>query len=394
MLSLRNSIKATLERGVIGPFTGSLLDLAFNNLQGAPPLSVRNLIHTLDSLVPSIKPDWWQWRGANPRNEPWKEDYFVSGTFTNKGGSNIQDLAITIFEDAANVGSTEHTLVMPSHSAPGATAPIKKDWQWFIPGIWVVKGPTHREFRYKALISAKDVNGNPYPPVTSAELRVFVNVSKLKRTSGAYAMGVAAAAAAMAASIFLLAVAAVAYGAAAAAGAVALDPPEPDPNFRDRIPLPPLGDVPTSGPDRNVIRLFRLGERIMLIELTKSLIEGRRLGALAARDAQWVETHAQDLAAATVLQRNLANEVRALEPQAKQDILALVPPGTELRPEREQLRTSGLTTELADLMQLSAEHRPGFDALLRSDLGLSNSDIVGTVDATVAPLTEFADSLE
>jgi hypothetical protein len=365
----------------------------------APPTLAQSPAHTQP-----IKPDWWQWRGANPRNELWKEDYFASGVFTNKGGSNIQDLAITILEvfedrpnfllEEANLGSTEHGLVEPSRTALGAVEPIKKDWQWFIPGVWVVKGPTHKEFRYKALISGKDVNGIPYPSVTSGEARVIVNVSKLKRTSGGLAQGAASAAAALMATKVLFFAGAAAYGAAAAAGLVALDPPEPDPNFLSRIPLPPLGDVPSSGPGRNLIRLYRLSERIMNIELTKSLIEGRRLGALAAGDAASVEMHRQDQVAATALQRSLADEVRALETPAKQELVTQVPSGTELRREREQLKTSGLSKELADQMQVPAEHRAGFDELLRSDVALSDLDLVGTVDATIAPLAEFADSLE
>jgi hypothetical protein len=351
-----------------------------------------------------IKADWWQWRDENPRLEQLKEDYFVSGTFTNKGTSDIQDLAITIFEvtvddfgmirGESNLGSTEHGIVAPSHSAPGATPPNKKDWQWFLSVVWVVKGPIYMDYLYRAVISAKDVHGNPYPSVTSAELRVTVGVPNHKWLAGKFAQATAILAAVMLASIILAAAGAVAYAAACAAGAVALDPPEPDPNFRDRIPLPPLGDVPASAPGRNVILLFRLSERIMRIELTKSLIEGRRLGALAAGDTQWVETHAQDLAAATALQRSLANEVRALEPQAKQDIQALVPPGTDLRSAREQMRTTGLAIDLADQIQLPAEQREGIDSLLRSNVALPDADIVETIDATFAPLTEFADSLD
>ena len=214
------------------------------------------------ATVEPILPDWWQWNGGNSRNETWKEEYTVSGTFTNLGGTDIRDFAVTIFEDSANVGTTNHTAVISGQSVPGATAPIKKDWQWFIPGAWIVKGPLHKEYHYTALIGGKDVAGNPYPPTTSVILRIFVNVSKVKRTAGAYAMGASASAAAMAATIFLLAAAAAAYAAASLAGAVALDPPEPDPDFQERVPLPPLGDVPATGPDRNVIRLFRLGERI------------------------------------------------------------------------------------------------------------------------------------
>lgn len=38
--------------------------------------------------------------------------------------------------------------------------------------------------------------------------------------------------------------------------------------------------------------------------------EGRRLGAVAANDSQWVQVHAASLVAATVLQRNPADQVR------------------------------------------------------------------------------------
>jgi hypothetical protein len=343
------------------------------------------------TIVEPIRADWWQWSGANPRNETWKEEYVASGIFTNKGGTKIQDFAVTIFEDAANVGATNHALVAPSQSVPGATPPIKKDWQWFVPGVWVVKGPLHKTFHYKALISAKDVTGNPYPTTASADLIVFVNVSKLKRTSGAYAMGAAASAAAMAASIVLIVAGGAAYAAAAIAGAVALDPPEPDPNFRERIPLPPLGDVP-AGQEHNVIRLFRLGERVMLIELTKSLIEGRRLGALAEDDQGWVETHAQDLAEARALQRSLATEIGGLARAAKQEVLALAP--QDMRPERRRLQATGLTTALANQMQLPESLRSGFDALLRSDVALPDPDIAAAIDETVAAVTEFARDLD
>jgi hypothetical protein len=343
--------------------------------------------------VEPITPNWWEWSGANPVNEVWKEEYAIAGVFTNRGGTPIHDFEVTIFEDVANVGSTSHGLVEPSQSVPGATAPLKKDWQWFTPGTWVVKGPTYRMFRYRALISAKDISGNPYPQTTSADLIVYVNVSKEKRTAGAFAMGAAFSAAVMAASIFLIIAAAAAYGAAAAAGAVALDPPEPDPNFRDRVPLPPLGDVPAAGPERNVIHMFRLGERVMLIELAKSVIEGRRLGALAAEDQVWVETHTQDLAAATALQQSLVDDLRDLAPQAKQDVLALVPPGTDLRPAREQLKTSGLTPTLAAQMQLPQELESGFDALLRSDVALPDPDIIAAIDDAVSAITEFAETL-
>jgi hypothetical protein len=349
-----------------------------------------------------IRPDWWQWRNANPRNAMWKDDYVVTGALTNKGGSDLQDVSITLFEvfvdpanlvHEANLGSTEHHAVAPSRSALGSIPPLKKDWQWFIPGVWVVKGPLHREFRYRALISAKDVNGIPYPPVTSADLRIIVNVSKLKRTSGAFSMGAAAAAAGMLASFILAVAGAAAYAAAAAAGAVAVDPPEPDPNFLTRIPLPPLGDVPASGPDRTVALFYRLGERVMQIELTKSLIEGRRLGALAAGDTASVEMHRKDLVAATALQRQLVNEASALEGQAKVDIAAAVPPGTDLRQERQELKAAGVTSELAKRAQIPAEHRAGLDELLRSDL-VRDLDIARTLDTSIVSLTDFAESLD
>lgn len=346
------------------------------------------------AAVEPIGSDWWAWSGANPRNETWKEEYVVSGTFTNSGGTNITDFGVTVFEDAANVGTTNHTLVTPSQAVPGATAPIKKDWQWFIPGAWIVKGPLHKEYHYTVVVSAKDVAGTPYPPTTFAELRIFVNVSKIKRTAGAYAMGMSASAAAMAASIILLAAAAAAYAAASLAGAVALDPPEPDPDYRNQIALPPLGQVPAAGPDQKIIRLFRLGERVMGIELAKSMIEGRRLGALAADDEAWVAIHDQDLADATLLQKELIAEAADLGPSVRQDVLTHVPAGTDLGPERMRLHAEGLTLALAQEMGLPDDLRPGFDTLLRSELEIPNPDIDRAVADSLQALVEFGQDLE
>jgi hypothetical protein len=345
------------------------------------------------ATVEPILPDWWQWTGANPRNEAWKEDFVVSGTFKNKGGTPIEDCEIAFFEDAANPGSTSHSLVSPGQSVPGATDTINKDWQWFVPGICFVKGPTHKIFNYRAVISGTDVAGSPYPETSSPNLMVFVNVSKVKRTAGTYSMATAASAAAMAASVILIVAAGVAYGLAVVAGEVASDPPEPDPDFRRQVALPPLGEVPATGPDRTLIRAMRLGERVMRIELAKSLIEGRRLGALSAEDADWIEIHTRDLAAATALQQALVNEARSLAPQAKQEVLTLVPPGTDLRPRREQLQATGLTLALADQMHLPVELRAGFDALLRSDAALPQPDIIAAFDQSIEALVAFADGL-
>ena len=130
----------------------------------------------------------------------------------------------------------------------------------------------------------------------------------------------------------------------------------------------------------------------MLIELAKSQMEGRRLGASAAGNEEWMEIHVQDIAAATALQRQLANEARNLAPQARQDVLALVPEGTDLRPEREQLKASGLTTALANQMHLPTELRPGFDELLRSDVALPHPDIVAELDNAAKALADFGES--
>ena len=375
---------------------------------------LRNFEHGVDFLAPGHwrevlqpappQPSWWQRRGENPRGEQWYEVYFVSGTSTNEGASNIQDLAITIFEvtvddfgnfrGEANVGSTEHGLVAPSHSVPGATAPNKKDWKWFIPVAWVVGGPIYMDYLYRALISAKDVSGNPYPPVTSAELRVTVSVSTRKWLSGKFAQQMAITAAVMAASIILAAAAAVAYGAASAAAAVAIDPPEPDPNFRNRIPLPGAHHRTPTGPDRNVILLFPT-RRAHHAHRTHEEPDRRPAAGSTGRGGHTVGRDRRGgFGRGNRPATKLANEVRTLGPQAKQDIQSLVPPGTDLWSGREQMRTTGLTTDLADQMQLLPEQREGFDALLRSDLAQPDTDIAGTIDATVAPLTEFADSLD
>ncbi len=343
------------------------------------------------TMVEPIKADWWGWSGQNPQNQAWKEEYTVSGTFTNKGSTKIQDFAVTIFEDAANVGTTNLNLVLPAGTAPGATTPIKKDWQWFVPGVWYVKGPLYKEFHYKALMTAKDVVGNPYVPTNSADLIVFVNVSKIKRTSGAYAMGAAASAAAMAASIFLIVPAAAAYAAASAAGAVALDPPEPDPNYQERVPLPPLGSVPSTGNTRNLVLFFRLSERVMLIDLAKSSMESKRMGALAHDDDAWVQIQAQDIISATTEQHDLITQIKNLAQTVKTDWAALMPP--DIVPARLQLKSTGLTDDLANQMGLPQVLRPGFDMLLRSDVALTNPDIPASVDDILAQMIEYGSEL-
>jgi hypothetical protein len=340
-----------------------------------------------------ITPDWWQWDGANPQNQVWNKDYVVSGKFTNKGGTQIQDLSITIFEDNANVSNTPFGLVTPSQTVPGATSSIKKDWGWFIAGAWVVKGPLHKDFHYRASISAKDASGTPYPVTTTADLLVIVNVSKLKRTAGAYAMGTAIAAAGMAASIVLIEAAAFAYAAAAIAGAVALDPPVPDPNFRARISLPRLGSVPKTGDQRAIIRFFRLGERVMRLELTKSLIEGRRLGAVNAGNQEWIDTHARDIEAATSLQLRVIKEANDLADEARRQAAALVPPGTDLRTARLSQQASGLPPSLAARLKLPKVQRAGFDALLQSDAALPNPDIARAIDDAASSLLALAEAL-
>ena len=301
---------------------------------------------------------------------------------------------VTIFEDSANVSSTSHALVAPVQSVPGATDTIKKDWKWFLEGIWIVKGPTFKKFTYRASIAAKDLDGNPYPPVSSVGLVIFVNVPKWKRTAGAMAMGAAASAAAMAASIVLIIAAGGAYAAAALAGAVALDPPVPDPNFRSRIPLPRKRRVSAGAPDPDMIEMFRRIEQVMAIQLAKSVMEGKRLGALAAGDDAWIDRHARDIQSATLLQQRLAREAADLAPRARQAALAAIPPGTNLRAQRAAQQASGLTPSLARQARITTSLRPGFDAVLRSDAAAPDPDIAAALDEMLAALSEFADSLD
>ncbi len=293
-----------------------------------------------------------------------------------------------------SLGSTEQGLVAPSRTAVAATPAIKKDWKWFIPVVCIIKGPIYLDHLYRAVILATDENGFPYPPVTSAEVRVTVGVATHKWLAAKFSQGAAATAAILIASIVGAAAGAALYAAAVAAGEVALDPPEPDLNFRALIPLPPLGEVLTTGPDRNIMMLARLSERIMRIELAKSFIEGRRLDVVAANDSQWVQVHADSLVAATALQRSLADQVRDIEAWAKQDIQTLIPPGADVRQVRLNMQANGLSADLADRMDLPTNQRDGIDALLRSDLAVESVDIIEAFDAAVEPLTSFTEQLE
>jgi hypothetical protein len=371
-------------------------------LQGGERVRARQSLCTLLSgfsadraaVVMPIQPDWWKWDTAN-RNEEWSKDYVVSGSFTNRGGTPIQDLSITIFEDsAANVADTSHPLVLPMQTVKGATDTINKDWKWFINGVWFVQGPLYKKFQYRAQMTAKDVDGNSYPVVSSSDLVIYVNVPKWKRTAGALAMGAAASAAAMAASVVLMLGAGAAYAAAAVAGAVALDPPVPDPNFKEHIPLPGLKSVSSKGKDQEIIRIFRLVEQIMSIHLTKSLIEGRRLGALAAGDDSWVIAHANDLFAATLMQKQLTQEVLALGPDATGSALDLIPFGTDLKATRASQMIAGLTTNDTANLDLSASQLREFNEVIQSDIVATEPNIEASIKDTLDALAGYIDSIE
>lgn len=321
-----------------------------------------------------INADWWIWEGANARNEVWDEDYVLGGRFRNRGGTAIADLEVKITEELRGPGTT----LPPSPAgdggapvvAPGAEVVVRsevqhKDWVWFTEVIWYVKGPTHREYWYRAELVGVDGAGDPYPTVTSVPLRVFVNVPKWKRAAAAAAMGAAASAAAMAASIVLIVAAGAAYAAAAISGAVALDPPEPDPDFRRSVTLPGLVPVPPGIPGETLAGVFRLIEQVMAIELTKSLIEGKRLGALREHDELWAARLATARLDASDQQRALVTEARAVVEDGLAEALAALPPDLDLVEARHRLLYDGLPDETASL-GLDPETLAAFDAMVRT----------------------------
>ena len=351
------------------------------------------------TLVP-VTQDWWQWDGQSPMAAEWNRDYDVGGALTNKGTTGLVNVQYAYWEDSTDTGDHVVGPLNAGQSAPGTFNNLKKDWSWLTPGIWNPHGPFAKTFKCTVVVTADDGSGNPYPPMTTSPFVVVVQVSAAKRlaasqaagqAAAAIALGIAAAAAALGiftagAAVALGIAAGVAAGASAAAGAIALDPPEPDPEYRSRItPLVPDVNIPELP---SLARFLHGQLAVPTIEATKSLIEGRLLGAIAADDAEWIAIHRGDLTEAGVLQQSLATEAAAAMAPALAELasviegLAALEPGTLAALAKPQawegiVETAGVPQSQIDQLQTLFEVSPDSVPDLAESFESSTTSLVG-----------------
>jgi hypothetical protein len=259
----------------------------------------------------TLSPDWWQWVApASAETQPtvkWKEKYKIAARALNHAQSDMR-FESSLFELPPDVAIWKPRSKATNMIAAGKVADvvftdeIEQDWQWIIPGVWIVPAQvsglgTTRAFDYKVNLSLTDGFGNGYDPFDSGLFRVYVKVSDVK-----VALGWAAEAHMVIANLLtvagLLSVNPWVLGAggsaateAQALGAGALDPPDPDPLFREAVEVS-LRPAPVwaAASDANPLGDFlQTGARITTRYNALLETEGRLMGARLAGDAAAVE---------------------------------------------------------------------------------------------------------
>jgi hypothetical protein len=282
--------------------------------------------------------------------------------------------------------------------------PITQDWEWIVPGVWLVTGPFEKDFTYTVAYTFEDGYGNSYSN-TSPEVLVDVSVSDAKVAAGSSAMGATAnaaawagAAAAVAAGIIaapaapgLFAIAAGWYSAAAAAGKLATDPPAPDPHFREpvRIKLPTSDGASAAHDGLSPIRLLaELADRVFVAADALSQTHGRfaarffrDVDASRAQAAQYRDVERQLAADAAQATSVAVNAARAIDSKRFVHLTAAI------REILEKWHRSGIPREFAKLSReagLSSEMFRALEAAVREPLIVAQASNVGATMQQVA----------
>ncbi|MFE3758834.1 hypothetical protein ACFXO9_31405 [Nocardia tengchongensis] len=351
--------------------------------------------------------DWWTWDAPLPVYE-WNREYTVAGTFTNKGTTPISNLHLTYWENADSQGDLSPGLVAPGAETKGAYPQLKQNWSWLTPGIWNFHGPFSKNFFYHIDITGTDATNTSYPVVSTKPFLVIVEVSNAKRLAAAtaasqavaaIALGAASAAAAagivtLPAATALGVLAGIAAGVSATAGAVALDPPEPTPDFQTRVPMPVPVKTDAGTHLSAVGALLDTLTEIFAIELAKSTMQSRRLGAARANAKEWIAVHTQDLATATTRQRALADASPGLLASATTQ---LAPVARDLESAytniRHNMLTSGFPTAVATSANLRADQLAMLDVLARSpEVGYPTADLIASLQEATTSAVSFVDA--
>lgn len=261
----------------------------------------------------TIDSSWWEWISPLHQELEWKTSYSMTGRLVNKSAWGLMSTAYLTLTDTGYDGASLSTLgptglMNLGTKVPLVSAPITKDWAWFVKGAHFPKGPRHKSFVYVVEFTFLDNYGNSYEAVASSEVSVRVSVSDKKLAAFAVAWGLtvtaagfALAGAAAAATIIggiaaapLFATAAGFYAAALIAYVVANDPPEPDERFLERVEVSRLELQGGFEREASAIRLLvELIGRVLTADGVLTEIHGRLLGARLADNIEGVQLQTQ-----------------------------------------------------------------------------------------------------
>lgn len=256
----------------------------------------------LEVIPENVNQSWWEWGGpASPRSVGWKEGYSLAGVFHNYSKYSQMTTNLALFDDTgANPGNQLPVVPRGTPINVNFTPEIKQQWEWMLPFVWQIDGPTEKTFDYTVEMTLADSYGNTYQKAVSSRYRVHVKVSdeKVVLAGGALLNMVAAADLAIAALAaipwwpvvaVLTGLASLALSIAQGLGLGAQDPPVPDSRFREPVQviypeIPPALAADSRGAALGSV-LILMG-RIAAADAALSQIEGRLLGARLARDPQ------------------------------------------------------------------------------------------------------------
>ena len=221
----------------------------------------------LQVIPDDVDPSWWNWTTPQGENELWGSNnpYSVSGTLTNESQFALMTMTWTIIQidDQGNqlqFGNGTFSQVEIGNITGITSNTITQGWEWILLGVWLINGPTTRQFTYRVQFTVQDLFGNSYPipgsledpgaaaPFLSTPLNVTVNVTGWKYWAAiaAEALAFVAALELVAAGVaaltvvgdlgpaeFLAALAASLYAVASTSGAIARDPPKPSSKYKE-----------------------------------------------------------------------------------------------------------------------------------------------------------------
>jgi hypothetical protein len=372
------------------------LDLVVDG-SGPSPASA-SATATLTVVRESVGPSWWTWSGPPAGSSfLWKVPYGLSGTFMHLGQSRLTPTAVTLREhDIATTGPAADVLrpaiqslgpLVPGAILPVSWPPFVQTWRWFDIISMLPSGPLSKTFDYTAEFPLQDDFGNSYPAVSSAALRVVVDVPKDKfyfafasyegQLTGTALLVMAGLAAAGIITILgaaaLAAAAGTAFTIALALRKIAEDPPIADFDFDEPVPMPERSTALVRlGPEFAGLRgLLELVNLVGAYSQALSRIEGKLLGARVHGRAEAVRSQREAYVATMALLERAAAALPATAAQATEEFARLLAPAlAQMQTSLEQLRqgeVSDVIRRVWSLTELPAEDVEKLPAIVAAD---------------------------